>query len=125
MTITELTHSISEVADLTGVSAHTLRYYEREGLMLRAIDRATSSHRRYTAADVTWVVFLTKLRRTTMSISEMREYAAFVRQGDSTAEDRLELLLRHRVAVVAQLEEMTKSLAAIDIKIATYKEKVQ
>lgn len=124
MTITDVTHSISAVAELTGVSAHTLRYYEREGLMLKPIDRATSTHRRYTASDVTWVVFLTRLRSTTMSISEIREYAAFVRAGDSTTDDRLELLLRHRLAVVAQLAEMTKSLAAIDIKIATYTEKV-
>jgi len=124
MTITEVTHSISEVAELTGVSTHTLRYYEREGLMLRAIDRASSTHRRYSASDVSWVIFLTKLRSTTMSISEMRTYAGFVREGDSTSADRLELLLRHRVAVVAQLEEVTRSLAAIDIKIATYQERV-
>ena len=124
MSITEVTHSISEVAELTGVSTHTLRYYEREGLMLRAIDRASSTHRRYSASDVSWVIFLTKLRSTTMSISEMRTYAGFVREGDSTSADRLELLLRHRVAVVAQLEEVTRSLAAIDIKIATYQERV-
>ena len=103
MTITEVTQSISEVAELTGVSTHTLRYYEREGLMLRAIDRASSTHRRYSASDVSWVIFLTKLRSTTMSISEMRTYAGFVREGDSTSADRLELLLRQHIDADALL----------------------
>jgi DNA-binding transcriptional MerR regulator len=120
MTITETARSISEVAEATGVSTHTLRYYEREGLMLRPIDRASSSHRRYTESDVTWVVFLTKLRRTSMSIAEMRAYAAYVREGDQTVAERLQLLLDHRAVVVAQLEEVTRSLAAIDFKIAAY-----
>ena len=123
MTIAETSHSISEVADVTGVSTHTLRYYEREGLMLRPIDRASSTHRRYSESDVTWVVFLTKLRRTSMSIAEMRAYAAYVRQGDGTVEERLRLLLEHRAAVVAQIQEMTRSLAAIDFKIAAYSDK--
>jgi len=125
MTIAEVARSISEVAELTGVSTHTLRYYEREGLMLGPIDRAASTHRRYTASDVNWVIFLTKLRSTTMSISEMRAYAAFVREGDSTTDERLDLLLRHRVAVLAQLDEINRSLAAIDIKIATYTERAK
>lgn len=124
MTIAEAFHSISEVADVTGVSTHTLRYYEREGLMLRPIDRATSTHRRYSDSDITWVTFLTKLRRTTMSISEMRAYADYARRGDETLDARLQLLLDHRSAVVEQIQEMTRSLAAIDIKIATYTEKV-
>ena len=124
MTITDISHSISEVAGATGLSTHTLRYYEREGLMLRPIDRASSSHRRYTDADITWVQFLTKLKRTTMSISEMRQYAEFARRGDETLADRLDLLLNHRAMVVAQIQEMTKSLAAIDFKIAAYEEKV-
>jgi len=124
MTLTATSHSISEVAEATGVSTHTLRYYEREGLMLHPIDRATSTHRRYTESDITWVSFLTKLRRTTMSISEMRAYADYARRGDETLDARLQLLLDHRAAVVEQIQEMTRSLAAIDIKIATYKEKV-
>ena len=112
--------SISDVAERTGLTTHTLRYYEREGLMLTPVERASSSHRRYTEADVTWVTFLTKLRSTAMPIATMRQYVALARQGDATQPERLELLLLHRMSVVRQLEEMTASLAAIDYKIDLY-----
>lgn len=121
-TATEL--SISEVAERTGLTTHTLRYYEREGLMIVPVGRASSTHRRYTDADVTWVGFLTKLRLTAMPIAKMREYTELVRRGDDSTAERLELLLVHRMNVAKQLEEVTASLAAIDHKIGLYQEKV-
>ena len=124
MTTTDTRLAISEVAEATGLSTHTLRYYERAGLMLTPVDRASSTHRRYTTEDVNWVGFLTKLRGTGMPIAVVAEYAELVRRGEVTTADRLELLQRHRIAVVAQLEEVSKSLAAIDTKIAIYEEKV-
>ncbi|MDN4595944.1 MULTISPECIES: MerR family transcriptional regulator [Leifsonia] len=124
MTDTRTAMSISDVAERTGLTTHTLRYYEREGLMLTPVGRASSTHRRYTEADVTWVTFLTKLRSTAMPIATMREYVVLARQGDGTQADRLELLLLHRMAVVRQLEEMTASLAAIDYKIDLYRRNV-
>ena len=116
--------SISDVAERTGLTTHTLRYYEREGLMLTPVGRASSTHRRYTETDVTWVTFLTKLRSTAMPIATMRQYVVLARQGDGTQAERLELLLLHRMAVVRQLEEMTASLAAIDYKIGLYRQNV-
>ena len=124
MTTTDARLAISEVAEATGLSTHTLRYYERSGLMLTPVDRASSTHRRYSAEDVTWVGFLTKLRSTGMPIAVVAEYAELVRRGDVTTADRLELLQRHRIAVLAQLEEVSSSLAAIDTKIAIYEQKV-
>jgi DNA-binding transcriptional MerR regulator len=120
MTDTRTAMSISDVAERTGLTTHTLRYYEREGLMLAPVERASSTHRRYSEADVTWVTFLTRLRSTSMPIATMRQYVVLARQGDGTEEERLELLLLHRMAVMQQLEEMTASLAAIDYKIDLY-----
>ncbi|MFF2052072.1 MerR family transcriptional regulator [Leifsonia sp. NPDC058194] len=114
--------SISDVAERTGLSTHTLRYYEREGLMLSPVQRASSSHRRYSEADLTWVVFLTRLRSTAMPIAGMRRYVELARQGEATTAERLELLLVHRMTVARQLEEMTASLAAIDHKIGLYEQ---
>jgi DNA-binding transcriptional MerR regulator len=122
MSITSTEYSISEVGELTGLSTHTLRYYEREGLMLGAVDRASSSHRRYSEADVNWVRFLTKLRSTAMPISRVREYVELARRGESSYGERLELLMLHRMSVIAQLDDMTQSLTAIDKKIAIYQE---
>lgn len=125
MTTTDARLSISEVASSTGLSTHTLRYYERAGLMLTPVDRASSTHRRYSEQDISWVRFLTKLRSTGMPIATVKEYVELARRGDPTTDARLELLLRHRISVLAQLAEITDSLAAIDYKIAMYKEKVR
>ena len=123
MTISEApaaTLSISDVAAETGLSTSTLRYYEHEGLMRGPIDRASSTHRRYTDDDVRWAVFLTKLRSTGMPIRDIRRYTDLARQGEHTTPDRLALLVEHRERVLAQLEETRQSLATIDFKIATY-----
>jgi DNA-binding transcriptional MerR regulator len=120
VTTAELSLSISQVAERTGLTTHALRYYERVGLMLERIGRASSSHRRYSEADVRWVTFITKLRSTAMPISLVLEYVKLARRGEETIPERLELLLIHRVSVAAQLDEMATSLAAIDFKIATY-----
>jgi DNA-binding transcriptional MerR regulator len=125
MTTTSTDLSISEVAEITGLSPHTLRYYERAGLMLKNVSRASSSHRRYAEDDLAWVVFLTKLRSSSMPIARVREYVDLVRQGDETTRERLELLRRHRITVAAQLDEITRSLAVIDTKIAIYTRKAE
>lgn len=117
-------YAISDVAEQTGLSVHTLRYYERAGLMPRPIGRSSSTHRRYSEGDVSWVVFLTRLRSTGMPIATLREYTVLAQRGDDTAEARLELLLRHRISFVARLEEMQQSLKVIDRKIELYTEQV-
>jgi DNA-binding transcriptional MerR regulator len=117
------TLSISDAAVATGVSAHTLRYYERAGL-IDPVGRAGSTHRRYTEAEIEWVVFLTKLRATGMPIRRMRDYADLVRRGDGTEGERLALLEDHRATVRAQLDAAAANLAAIDTKIEIYKERI-
>jgi len=124
MTLTSASLSISQMAEATGLTAHTLRYYEREGLMRGAVERASSTHRRYSDADVSWVSFLTKLRATGMPIRDLKLYVALTEAGEDTAEARLALLSRHRENVRAQLREVTASLAAIDFKIDFYSAQV-
>lgn len=114
--------TISDAARHAGVSAHTLRYYERVGLLAR-VERAGSGHRRYDEADLRWIDFLMKLRSTGMPIRDVRRYAELVWAGDHTAADRLALLEQHRATVLAQMAEVEESLARIDYKIAYYKEK--
>jgi DNA-binding transcriptional MerR regulator len=116
--------SISDAADLTGLSAHTLRYYERAGLMLDRVNRAPSSHRRYTEEEIRWVTLLTKMRSTGMPIRRLREYADLVRAGEGNELERLELLEAHRAAVLAQLDAMRANLEAIEFKIALYRSKL-
>jgi DNA-binding transcriptional MerR regulator len=116
--------SISEAARATGVSAHTLRYYERTGLMLDRVDRAESTHRRYSERDIDWVVLLTRMRKTGMPIRLIRRYAELVREGDGNEDERLALLEEHRRGVLQQLEEVASNLEAIDAKIRIYRERI-
>ena len=115
--------TISDAARASGVSAHTLRYYERAGL-LDPVDRAASGHRRYAEEDLARIQFLTKLRSTGMPIRQIREYADLMRRGDDTHEARLALLEAHRDAVRAHLAETERNLELIDYKIGFYRERL-
>jgi DNA-binding transcriptional MerR regulator len=117
MTSAELT--IAEVAERTGLTRHTLRYYERDGLMLGA-GRAGSGHRRYSERDLGWIELITKLRATGMPIREVRRYAELVRAGDGNEGERLALLRAHREQVRAKLDMMAGYLDAIEMKISYY-----
>jgi DNA-binding transcriptional MerR regulator len=115
--------SISEAAERTGLSAHTLRYWERAGL-LEPVTRNGSGHRRYADEDLERIKFLTKLRATGMPIRQVRRYAELLKGGDATNQDRLQLLEAHRKAVLAQLEETAGHLELIDWKINLYRERL-
>ena len=117
--------TIAEAAERTGLTAHTLRYYERDGLMLGAVERATSGHRRYAERDLRWIELITRLRATGMPIRDVRRYAALVRDGAGNEAERLALLLAHREVVERQLAEVTSHLRAIDHKIGIYEGKLE
>jgi len=119
------TLTIAQAAEQTGLTAHTLRYYERDGLMLRDVDRSATGHRRYTEQDLVWIDLLTCLRGTGMPISEIRRYAALVRAGSGNELARLELLREHRGRVLAELARVQEHLGAIDRKIGIYVDKLE
>jgi len=121
--MTELT--IAQAAAETGLTAHTLRYYERDGLLLAAVDRSTAGHRRYSERDLTWIEMITRLRATGMPIRDVRRYAELVRAGTGNEAERLSLLETHRARVEAQLIEVTSHLRAIDHKIGLYEGQVE
>ncbi|WP_042338033.1 MerR family transcriptional regulator [Paraburkholderia ferrariae] len=111
--------TIGQVAAATGVSAHTLRYYEQAGL-LRVVGRNGGGHRLYSAADLDWLQFVMRLKATGMPISEIRAFAELRAQGDATYGARREMLAQHREAVRARIAELQANLSAITDKIAWY-----
>jgi DNA-binding transcriptional MerR regulator len=117
------TLTISDAAEKSGISAHTLRYWERAGL-LQPVTRNGSGHRRYAEGDLDRVKFLTKLRATGMPIRQVRRYAELLNGGDDTNEERLALLTEHREAVQAHLEETAGHLELIDWKMDLYRERL-
>jgi DNA-binding transcriptional MerR regulator len=95
---------IAEVAARTGVSAHTLRYYERIGL-IGAVERAERGERRYAQSDLRWVEFLQRLRATGMPVREMRQFAQLRRGGPGTVAARRAVLEAHRERVLGEIRE--------------------
>jgi DNA-binding transcriptional MerR regulator len=112
--------TIAEAAERTGVSAHTLRYYERIGALREPPERAPSGHRRYNERDIDWIELLTRLRATGMPIATMLRYAELAREGAATAAERKALLLAHRAEVAARAEQLHRDLDLIDYKIGVY-----
>jgi DNA-binding transcriptional MerR regulator len=115
-------YTISEVVACTGLSAHTLRWYERIGLMPH-IDRSHTGQRRFTNKDLDWLAFVGKLRLTGMPVADMVRYAELVRLGDHTRADRRELLEGTRVDVLRRIAELQDTLAVLDYKIDMYAER--
>jgi DNA-binding transcriptional MerR regulator len=110
------TLTVREASEFTGLSAHTLRYYERIGL-IEPVARNAGGHRRYAQTDLEHLKFLHCLRDTGMSIRHMQEYAVLASQGRATLAARLELLESHRRDVQAHIRELEGKLAIIDAKI--------
>ena len=117
--------SIAEAAEATGLTTHTLRYYERDGLLLGAVERSAAGHRRYTERDLSWIAMITRLRSTGMPVRDVRRYAALVRAGDGNEDERLDLLRGHRTRVEEQLREVTSHLRALDHKIDLYEGRLE
>jgi DNA-binding transcriptional MerR regulator len=113
--------SIAEAARRTGVSVHTLRYYERAGLSITTIDRNAGGRRRYQPEDLTWITMCMKLRATGMPIKTIQRYAQLVAAGHGNEQERLALMEAHRADVTAKLAEVEENLKLIDHKIDVYR----
>jgi DNA-binding transcriptional MerR regulator len=111
-------YRISEVAERTGVSIDTLRYYERSGLL--DVAREDNGHRRYTERDLGRVVFIGKLRAADVPINVLQQYFALVAAGPHTEPERLALLERHRQSLRDRVDQLEGALAMIEYKIERY-----
>ncbi len=112
--------SIQEVARMTGLSAHTLRYYEKIGLIMN-VQRDETGYRQYTDSDIAWIHFLIRLRVTGMPMLKMKQFSDLRQEGDSTIVSRRELLEEHHQDVSSKVEELKMNLHKIEEKIEYYK----
>ena len=110
---------LADVVTATGLSADTLRFWEREGL-LPPVARSTGGKRRYSPADVARLTFLVTLRASGMPVATMREFASLRLAGEAGRPGRLALLREHRAAVVARIGALTANLRIVDAKIAKH-----
>ncbi len=112
-------YTIQEAAELTQLSAHTLRFYERIGLL--RTPRADNGHRRYSDNDLGWVRFVMLLRGTDMPLPEIAEFMKLEKEGQATIDKRLHMLEDHREELVQHIAELQAYLSALDTKIDYYR----
>ena len=110
---------IQEVSERYGLSADTLRYYERIGL-LPTVNRTESGIRDYNELDIRRVDFIKCMRSAGLPLEVLIDYMSLVQQGDSTIETRKEILREQRALLAARIAEMQKTLALLDHKIRVY-----
>lgn len=114
-----MNYSIGEFSKITNLSIDTLRYYEKEGLITP--QRKENGRRYYMEKDVTWIAFIKRLKETKMPIKEIQKYAKLRAIGDSTKAYRMEMLIKHRVALEKEIAKANENLQKLNEKIDFYK----
>ena len=114
-----MTYTIAKAGERCGLTAHTLRFYDKEGL-LPFVDRSPSGVRIFKESDFDWLRIITCLKDTGMSIKKIREFVDWAIEGDATIGKRLEFIREHKREVEQQLEQMKAHLETIDYKLHYY-----
>lgn len=115
--------TIGEIAQLTGISAYTLRYYEKKGLL--HVQRDEAGRRVYEEKDIEWIRFIQRLKDTGMLLKDIENYAALRYEGDKTMEERMILLQKHRSYVQSQQLKWQECMDHLDYKITWYEENIR
>ena len=116
-------YSIQDVSKKTGLTAHTLRYYEKEGL-ISGVERSQGGFRQYTDEDLEKLGLICCLKNTGMSIQEIARFVQLTHEGDHTLEERVELLREHRENVLTRIAEMQKHLEKVTWKLNFFTQKL-
>ena len=117
-------YSIQDVSKKTGLSAHTLRYYEKEGLLVD-VERTPGGFRQYSDADLESLNLICCLKNTGMSLQEITRFLELTHQGDQTLKERVELLRAHREHVINRMQEMQIYLDKVTWKLNFFSEKLR
>lgn len=112
-------YTINKAAEILGLSTYTLRYYEKEGLLLN-IKRNDNGRRCYLDGDIEWVEFIKCLRDTGMSISDIKYLIELINTGDSTIDKRKEILREHKNKLEDKMRVLKNSINKIEKKIQWY-----
>lgn len=116
-------YTIGQAAQKMGLTAHTLRYYDKEGL-LPFVAKSSSGLRIFADSDIEWLVMIECLKGTGMSLKDIKQYIDWFIEGDSTLELRLEMFKKQKAKLEEQMSQLKKHLEKIDFKIAYYTDAV-
>lgn len=118
-----MNYSIGEFSNLTKIGIYTLRYYEKENLIIP--ERTENGRRRYSEKDVKWIEFIKRLKDTGMPIKEIKKYAELRAVGDSTLCERMEMLVKHRSDLKNEISQLQEHLQKLNEKISFYQSEIE
>ena len=117
-------YSIGQVAQRTGLSTHTLRYYEKEGL-LPFVKKSGSGLRVFSDSDLGWLAMIECLKETGMSLKGVKQYMYWYIEGDETLQNRLDMFRAQKTHIEEQIAQLQKHMEKINYKIKLYEEAVK
>ncbi len=117
-------YSIQEACEKTGLTAHTLRFYEKEGLLTN-VGRSAGGFRQYSDEDMEWLGLICCLKNTGMPLQEIARFVQLAHEGDRTLEERVELLKDHRKKLIERMREMQRYLEKITWKVNFFSGKLE
>lgn len=114
-----MTYSVREVADKTGLTTYTVRYYHDHGL-LPFVKRDKNNNRVFDDVDLEWIHLITCLRQTGMSLENIKHYFDLVIKGESTVPERYQIMLDQQKQTLNEIAELKTHLETINKKVAHY-----
>ncbi len=116
--------TIGQAAERSGLSIHTLRFYEREGMLPAPVRRGPDGRRVYSDDDLEWLEICSNFRASGMPLATIRRYVSLVREGTGNEAERLDLLREHEKRVIDQIGKLTQCLELISYKVNAYSERL-
>lgn len=114
-----MTYTIKDVSKKTGITSHTLRFYEKKGVLPYA-ERNENGIRLYDQSSIDWIETILALRSTGIPLAEIKEYVELHKDGDQTLQQRKEIMTEHKLRVEKQMLQLIKTLEKINYKMALY-----
>lgn len=114
-----MAYTVKDVSEKTGVTAHTLRFYEKQGVLPYA-ERNDNGIRMYDDSNIDWIETILGLRQTGMPLAEIKQYVDFYKDGDSSLERRRKIMADHKIKVEEQMLQLIKTLGKINYKLALF-----
>ncbi|MCA5011617.1 MULTISPECIES: MerR family transcriptional regulator [unclassified Enterococcus] len=117
-----MTYKIQEFSQITGLSPYTLRFYEKEGLI--TVNRDQNNIRIYDEQNKEWIDFFLHLKKTGMTIEDLKQYIDWWHEGDATNQNRLALLQKQKQIALNEMKQIQEGIDMLDYKIEKYQKKV-
>ena len=114
-----MVYTVGEIAKLLGVTASTLRYYDKEGL-LPFVERSSGGIRMFRESDIEWLRVIECMKKAGMSIKDIRQYIELALKGDDTIELRLMMFRRQKEVLQQKMAEMQHTMAMVEYKCWYY-----